>query len=45
VPVSLAPKEPIVVAINKYYGSAKSETESVDYVPEENLGVERAPTR
>jgi len=28
--VSLAPKEAIVEAINKYYGSATSETESVD---------------
>src|SRR5271156_6118258 len=28
--VSLAPKEEIVEAINKYYGSATSETESVD---------------
>ena len=33
--VSLAPKEAIVEAINKYYGSATSETESVDSMLQE----------
>jgi type IV pilus assembly protein PilB len=33
--VSLAPKESIVEAINKYYGSATSETESVDSMLQE----------
>jgi type IV pilus assembly protein PilB len=33
--VSLAPKEAIVEAINKYYGSASSETESVDSMLQE----------
>src|ERR1700722_19262076 len=33
--VSLAPKESIVEAINKYYGSASSETESVDSMLQE----------
>ena len=33
--ISLAPKEAIVEAINKYYGSATSETESVDSMLQE----------
>jgi len=33
--VSLAPKEAVVEAINKYYGSASSETESVDSMLQE----------
>src|SRR5271166_2434346 len=33
--VSLAPKEAIVEAINKYYGSATTETESVDSMLQE----------
>ncbi len=33
--VSLAPKDSIVEAINKYYGSATSETESVDSMLQE----------